>query len=115
MVPLANAHRSGGYAWDRERKRQYANYLAYPGHLIAVSRSANRSKGSKGPDEWRPPNQDYWCQYALDWATIKREWDLTATQSEADALSEMLDHLRHPHLHPGRTSPSSPDRTDAHA
>ena len=91
MVPLANAHRSGGHAWDGERKRQYANHLAYEGHLVAVSRSANRSKGSRGPDEWRPPNQDYWCQYALDWATIKREWDLTATQSEADALSEMLD------------------------
>lgn len=90
MVPLANAHRSGGHAWDEDRKSSYANDLAYPGHLIAVSASANRSKGHKGPDEWRPPNSAHWCQYALDWATIKREWNLTATQAEANALSDML-------------------------
>lgn len=90
MVPLVNAHKSGGYAWDQKRKREYANSLAYAGHLIAVSASANRSKGGKGPDEWRPPNTEYWCQYALDWVTIKWEWDLTATETEADALSEML-------------------------
>ena len=91
MVPLVNAHRSGGHAWDDQRKRDYANDLAYDGHLVAVSASANRSKGGKGPDEWRPPNGAYWCQYALDWITVKSEWELSATQKEADALSEMLD------------------------
>ena len=91
MVPLVNAHKSGGHAWDQKRKREYANDLTYAGHLIAVSASANRSKGGKGPDEWRPPNTDYWCQYALDWVTIKWEWELTATESEASALREMLD------------------------
>ena len=90
MVPLINAHRSGGHAWDRERKSEYANDLYYDGHLIAVSASANRSKGGKGPDEWRPPNSEYWCQYALDWITIKWEWELTATEEELEALSEML-------------------------
>ena len=90
MVPLINAHRSGGHAWDRERKSEYANNLSYNGHLIAVSASANRSKGGKGPEEWRPPNSEYWCQYALDWVTIKREWELTATEEESEALSEML-------------------------
>ena len=91
MVPLVNAHKSGGYAWNQKRKKEYANDLTYAGHLIAVSASANRSKGGKGPDEWRPPNTDYWCQYALDWVTIKWEWELTATESEASALSQMLD------------------------
>ena len=90
MVPLANAHRSGGWAWGRQRKADYANDLVYPGHLIATTRSANRAKGSDGPEDWRPPEQGYWCQYAVDWVAIKKRWDLTATPREADALRQML-------------------------
>ena len=91
MVPLANAHDSGGHAWDDDRKAQYANSLNYPGHLIATTASANRSKGRKGPDGWRPPDQAYWCQYAIDWIVIKRDWGLTATEAESAALRVMLD------------------------
>ena len=91
MVPLANAHDSGGHAWDEDRKAQFANSLDYPGHLIATTASANRSKGRKGPDEWRPPDQAYWCQYAIDWIVIKKAWGLTATEAESAALRVMLD------------------------
>ena len=90
MVPLENAHRSGGWAWDGERKQEYANFLGYENHLIATTASANRSKGSKGPEEWRPPLESYWCSYAVDWATVKSDWGLSVTESEFAALSEML-------------------------
>ncbi len=90
MVPLANAHRSGAWAWDRVRKREFANHLGYENHLIATTSSANRSKGSKGPEKWRPPLESYWCSYATDWATIKRDWGLSVTEAEYAALSNML-------------------------
>ena len=89
MVPLANAHRSGGHSWSRERKSAFANSLGYPGHLVATTARANRAKGDKGPEVWRPPVSDYWCQYAVDWIEIKRSWDLTATEDEIVALREM--------------------------
>ena len=115
MVPLANAHQSGAYLWSAERKELYANSLSYPGHLIATTASANRSKGRKGPEEWRPPDRTYWCRYAMDWAAIKRQWGLTATEAEAGALREMLGgcepsvHLQLTHAEtttPGAASPS---------
>ena len=90
LVPLANAHRSGGWRWSADRKRQFANSLAYANHLAAVSAAANRAKGAKGPEGWQPPNPDHHCQYARDWIAVKDEWGLTATAAEWAALAEML-------------------------
>jgi hypothetical protein len=90
MVPLKNAHLSGGWAWDAATKRRYANVLADTPHLIAVTASANRSKGAKSPDQWKPPNTAYWCTYATDWVGVKTTWGLTVTRAEAEALTTML-------------------------
>ena len=90
VVSLANAHHSGGWAWSREQKEAYANDLDHEGHLTVSTSFANRSKGSDGPEDWRPPDTGYWCNYAVDWVTIKQGWGLSATEEELNALQEML-------------------------
>ena len=96
LVPLKNAHDSGGWAWSAARKQEYANYLGDLDHLIAVTKGANRSKGAKGPEDWRPPDEGYWCQYATDWTEVKLEWGLTMTQTETEAVIDMLDTCEEP-------------------
>ena len=90
LVPLKNAHRSGGWRWPAEKKEEYANNLSDPDHLIAVTAGANRSKGARGPEEWAPPESDYWCQYATDWTEVKRRWLLKMTQRESEIVMDML-------------------------
>ena len=89
-VPLKNAHLSGGWAWDEETKEEYANYLGAENHLIAISARHNRSKGARGPEEWAPPDNSLWCDYATDWAEIKQEWELTMTPVESEIVMDML-------------------------
>jgi hypothetical protein len=91
FIPLKNAHQSGGYNWSSAKKEEFANYRLDPNNLIAVNLSANRSKGARGPDEWKPSNTEYWCEYAYDWIRIKDFWNLTATQAEWDALVSMIE------------------------
>ena len=96
LVPLKNAHLSGGWRWDLSRKAGYANYLDDADHLIAVTARANRSKGAKGPEEWRPPDKGYWCEYAGNWTEVKAQWGLTMTREESRAVVEMLEGCENP-------------------
>ncbi len=96
MVPLKNAHDSGGWKWDNQKKSEYANYMKYADHLIAVTASANRQKGAKSPDQWVPPNKDNWCNYAINWVEIKAKWNLTSTKSEFESLEKMIGNCEYP-------------------
>ena len=90
LVPLKNAHLSGGWQWDDDRREDYANSMTTDYHLIAVEKYANRAKGARGPEEWRPPDTSYHCEYAYYWIAVKAEWGLTATNAEWSALEKML-------------------------
>ena len=88
-VPLANAWRSGAWAWTREQRVAFANDLADNGHLIAIPSKENQSKADDGPDAWRPPSGTAWCAYARVWTAITAKWNLTATPAEWSAILEM--------------------------
>lgn len=90
LVPLKEAHESGGYAWDAARRRDYANDLSDPNTLIAVDRGLNRQKGAGDPAEWLPPNKAYQTEYAEAWVAVKRKWGLTADAKEISALQAIL-------------------------
>ena len=59
-------------------------------HLITVTAVANRSKGARGPEEWGPPEQSYWCDYATDLTEVKASWGLTMTEYESEIVMDML-------------------------
>lgn len=90
-IPLAHAHESGGWQWNADRKRAYANDLSNPASLQTTQASLNREKGKQPPDQWRPARRAAWCRYAADWISVKEEWGLTVTASEVAALRDMLD------------------------
>ena len=82
FVPLKEAYLSGAFAWDKDLKSKYGNYLGNPNHLIAVSKFENRSKGSKTPCSWMPTNIKYHEEYVDTWISIKNEWGLEIDRDE---------------------------------
>ena len=57
---------------------------------MAISARHNRSKGSRGPEKWAPPDNALWCQYSTDWTEIKERWGLTMTPVESEIVMDML-------------------------
>jgi hypothetical protein len=90
MVPLKEAALSGAYRWDAKAREAYANDLGYPGSLIAVSATTNRSKSDQDPNSWLPPSTTYRCTYAAVWTSVKWRWQLTIDPSEKTKLSGIL-------------------------
>ncbi len=90
-VPLGHAHEAGGWSWDAERKRAYANDMSNPASLQVTKATLNRAKGKQPPDQWRPDDPRGWCRYAGDWIVVKARWELTVMEVEKKALLEMLD------------------------
>jgi hypothetical protein len=90
MIPLKKAAVSGGYLWDEAQKETYANDLTFTGHLLAVDAGENRSKSDRGPAEWIPDNQAYWCTYATNWVTVSVNYQLTVTVADKSALENLL-------------------------
>ena len=90
VVALAEAWRSGAHGWDDARRRAFANDLADPDTLVAVTSSSNRSKADHDPAHWLPDALDH-CTYAATWVRIKATWSLSVDPAERAALLQILD------------------------
>jgi hypothetical protein len=86
VVPLKEAWVSGASDWTDDRRRAYANDLAAPSALIAVSATSNRSKADQDPAEWLPPLESYHCTYIADWIVTKLRWGLAIDLREYTTL-----------------------------
>jgi hypothetical protein len=88
VVPLAEAWRSGAWAWSAAKRQAYANDLAESKSLVAVSLGLNRSKGDKDVSAWLPPQEV--CTYIENWITVKVKWSLTADSEEISTLNSYI-------------------------
>lgn len=89
LVPLAEAWRSGAWAWTTTRRQAFANDLSRP-QLWAVTDDVNQAKGDKDPSVWQPPAASFRCTYAKSWITTKYADGLSVQASEKTALTSML-------------------------
>ncbi|MFF1572507.1 cell wall-binding repeat-containing protein [Leifsonia sp. NPDC058292] len=90
VVPLADAWRSGAWAWTAGQRRDYANDLGFANALIAVTDNVNQSKGDDDPAQWMPSNAAFSCDYVIDWALVKYRWSLTTDSAELAKLESTL-------------------------
>ena len=75
LVPLAEAWRSGAWAWTAKQRQDYANDLSDSRALTAVTLNSIRSKSDKDLRNWLPAVGK--CGYIKDWVTIKKRYSLT--------------------------------------
>lgn len=90
VVPLKEAYVSGAYKWTWKKRCAYANFTANTHHLIAVDGKANMQKSDSGPDRWMPPNNKFTCEYIRDWLRVKAIWKLMMSESEVNAISQII-------------------------
>lgn len=89
VVAMAEAWDSGASQWAPDRREQFANELAVPWTLIAVSPRTNSEKSDQDPADWLPVVTSARCNYLADWLAIKVRWGLAVDQRERDAIGTL--------------------------
>lgn len=83
LIPLKHAHDIGGWKWDQNLKKKFAND---PENLVITNKRYNRIKGAKKINEWLPLNIEYACKYYKDWMKIKQKYNLPVSEEESNAV-----------------------------
>ena len=88
MVPLAEAWRSGAWAWTSAQRMDFANDLEDSRSLLAVTASLNRSKGDRDVAGWLPAKAQ--CAYISNWIAVKWRFNLTVDPIEGEFLQSKI-------------------------
>lgn len=87
VVALADAWRAGAWQWELGAHQEFAND---PLNLLAVDGAANQEKEAARADQWLPPDNDFRCPYVARQIAVKSAWGLSVTDSERDAMADVL-------------------------
>ena len=71
----------GRATWTPERRAAFSQQLR-SSQLLAVSGSANLSKGDSTPASWLPPHQPYRCAYVTSYLEVALAYDLAVTAAD---------------------------------
>src|SRR5271166_4762927 len=85
IVPLAYAWDMGASGWPEPLRLRFAND---PANLLAVQGQANQDKGDSPPAQWMPPNTAFACQYAMQFITVLRGYQLPVDQASTGVLRQ---------------------------
>jgi hypothetical protein len=88
VVALGDAWQTGAFRWVPLKRLALAND---PMNLLAVSASANRSKGDGDAATWLPSNKSYRCAYVARQVAVKAKYGLWITAAERNATVRILD------------------------
>ncbi len=87
VVSLLDAWQSGAQLLTLDQRIELAND---PVNLIAVTGTANSSKGSADASGWLPPNVAFRCEYVTRQITVKAAYGLWVTAAEKAAMLRVL-------------------------
>ncbi|ROP64132.1 excalibur calcium-binding domain-containing protein [Curtobacterium sp. PhB115] len=87
VVPLANAWRTGAYAWSATQREAFAND---PLNLFAVDGPSNQQKSDGDAATWLPANKSFRCVYVAHQVAVKAKYDLSLAPAERDAIARIL-------------------------
>jgi hypothetical protein len=85
LVPLALAWDLGAKDWPQDQRVRFAND---PANLLAVSGKSNQDKSDKPPADWMPPNNGFWCQYAVQYIAVLRGYGLPVDEPSVPVLRD---------------------------
>lgn len=84
IYPLAAAWDFGAYAWDSERRRQFANDIET--NLVPTRSAVNRDKGDASPAEWLTEDAKA-CDYSHRYLAVAIKWDLPVSSADWKAMA----------------------------